>query len=526
MIGYTTFAFFAFYFGITFVLYHLLPQKAKWCVLLLESYVFYFISCKGHIWQIIAATVIVWLIGIWLQRLNDGFKKKKKGLPRDERKALKKKYTSYKRGVLALGVLSTLGILLVCKYQGFFVDTANSLFGTNAQYLKVVQPLGISFYTLSAISYITDIYHGKFEAEKNPFRVSLFLSFMLTIVEGPITRYDQFGVQFKSCPKFDYHNFIYGAVRVVWGLIKKMIIADRAAMFVNAVFDKPNQWNALTVLAAVLLYTLQLYSEFSGIMDVMCGLGEMMGLHLPENFRRPFFARSINEFWQRWHITLGGWLRDYIFYPISLSKAFMSLSKSAGKKFNRYYANLIPTAVALFFVWFSNGFWHGSGWKYIVYGLYYYVLMMLGMFFEPLFRKVCPALKIDRQSNGFRRFQIARTFLIANFGMFIFRADDLPTLGKMISSIFTNPIVFNGLSKALGLSSGLDWIDCVVIALGVALLIIVGNIQEKGVDIREKIAKLPYYKKFILFMVMIFSVIIMGGYGEGYGVIDLIYAKF
>lgn len=263
MIGYTTFAFFAFYFGITFVLYHLLPQKAKWCVLLLGSYVFYFISCKGHIWQIIAATVIVWLIGIWLQRLNDGFKKKKKGLPRDERKALKKKYTSYKRGVLALGVLSTLGILLVCKYQGFFVDTANSLFGTNAQYLKVVQPLGISFYTLSAIGYITDIYHGKFEAEKNPFRVSLFLSFMLTIVEGPITRYDQFGVQFKSCPKFDYHNFIYGAVRVVWGLIKKMIIADRAAMFVNAVFDKPNQWNALTVCAAVLLYTLQLYSEFS-----------------------------------------------------------------------------------------------------------------------------------------------------------------------------------------------------------------------------------------------------------------------
>lgn len=204
----------------------------------------------------------------------------------------------------------------------------------------------------------------------------------------------------------------------------------------------------------------------------------------------------------------------------------MSLSKSAGKKFNRYYANLISTAVALFFVWFSNGFWHGSGWKYIVYGLYYYVLMMLGMFFEPLFRKVCPALKIDRQSKGFRRFQIARTFLIANFGMFIFRADDLPTLGKMISSIFTNPIVFNGLSKALGLSSGLDWIDCVVIALGVALLIIVGNIQEKGVDIREKIAKLPYYKKFILFMVMIFSVIIMGAYGEGYGVIDLIYAKF
>lgn len=526
MIGYTTFAFFALYFGITFVLYHLFPQKAKWCVLLLGSYVFYFISCKGHIWQIIAATVIIWLVGMWLQKLNDAFKAKKKGLPRDEKKVLKKKYTSYKRGVLALGVLSTLGILLACKYHGFFIDTANHFFGTNARYLKVVQPLGISFYTLSAIGYITDVYHGKFEAEKNPFRVSLFLSFMLTIVEGPITRYDQFGVQLKFCPKFDYHGFIYGAVRVVWGLIKKMIIADRAAMFVNVVFDKPNHWNAITVIPAVLFYTLQLYSEFSGIMDVMCGLGEMMGLHLPENFRRPFFAKTINEFWQRWHITLGGWLRDYVFYPISLSKAFMSLSKSASKKFNRYYANLIPTAVALFFVWFSNGFWHGSGWKYIVYGLYYYVLMMIGMFFEPLFRKICPALKINRQSKGFRLFQIARTFVIVNFGMFIFRADDLKSLGKMISSIFTNPIVFDGTSKALGLKSGLDLVDIAIIALGALLMLIVGIIQEKGTDIREKIAKLPYFIKFVLFMVMIFAVILMGAYGEGYGVIDLIYAKF
>ena len=156
---------------------------------------------------------------------------------------------------------------------------------------------------------------------------------------------------------------------LLWGLFKKVVIADRAAEFVNNVFDCEGYYTGVVVAFAILFYTLQLYCEFSGIMDVMCGLGETMGIKMPENFERPFFAKTINEFWQRWHISLGSWLRDYIFYPISLSKPFMKATKSARKRFNPYYANLIPTSVALFFVWFSNGFWHGSGWKYIVYGL-------------------------------------------------------------------------------------------------------------------------------------------------------------
>lgn len=162
----------------------------------------------------------------------------------------------------------------------------------------------------------------------------------------------------------------------VWGLIKKTIIADRAVLLVSAVFDNPQKYSGIQIVAAILFYTLQLYCEFSGIMDVMCGLGEMMGITLPENFNQPFFAKSINEFWTRWHISLGTWLRDYIFYPISLSKPFTSLSKKTRKNFSPYYSTLIPTAAALFFVWFLNGFWHGAGWKYITYGLYYYILMM------------------------------------------------------------------------------------------------------------------------------------------------------
>lgn len=525
MISYTSFAFFILYFGITFLLYTIAPCKAKWCVLLVGSYVFYFVSSKGHILPLIIATIAVWAIGLWLQRLNDIQKVKRKEAPKEERKSIKALYTKYRQWVLALGVAITFGILLVCKYSNFFIDTTNSILGLNINNVSIIQPLGISFYTLQAISYLTDIHHGKFEAEKNPLRVSLFLSFMLTIVEGPVARYDQLGRQFKELKAFDPQAFVSGAIRICWGLIKKVVIADRTAELVNAVFDNHENYSGLAVVIGILFYTLQLYCEFSGVMDVVCGLGEAMGIKMPENFNRPFFARSINEFWQRWHITLGAWLRDYIFYPISLSKPFMSLSKSARKKFDAYYSNLIPTAVALFFVWFGNGFWHGAGWKYITYGLYYYALMMLGLFLEPMFRRLCSALKINRESKGFHFFQMARTFVIVNFGMLIFRADDLKTAWEMLKSIFTD-FSFSILRVGAKNGFGLDVKDYIVIVVGVLLVLIVSILGEKGINVRERILALPFIVKFILFMVMIYSVIIFGAYGEGYGVVDLIYANF
>lgn len=525
MIGYTTFAFFVAYFGITFLLYSIVPQKAKWVVLMLGSWVFYFVSAKGYIIQLLVATLIVWAIGLWIQKLNEIQKAKRKAAPKAERKAVKAKYTKYKQWVLALGVISTFGILLVCKYTNFFIDTTNSIFGTTLNNVHIIQPLGISFYTLQAISYMTDIHHGKYEAEKNPLRISLYLSFMLTIVEGPVARYDQLGIQLKEGKKFDTHNFIYGAVRVTWGLIKKVIIADRAAAFANAVFDNHNEYTGIAVIAGIMFYTLQLYLEFSGIMDVMCGLGEMLSIQMPGNFNRPFFAKTINEFWQRWHITLGSWLRDYIFYPISLSKPFMNLSKSARNKFNPYYANLIPTAVALFFVWFGNGFWHGAGWKYVTYGLYYYLLMMIGLFLEPVFKKICGALKINRESKGFHLFQMLRTFVVVNFGMLIFRADDLKTAASMFKSIFIN-IDFSVLMQGHNNGFGLDMYDYYLLIAGTALVFIISLLQEKGIDVRQRISKLPYLVKFVIFMVMILSVVIFGAYGEEYGVVDLIYANF
>lgn len=525
MISYASFAFFILYFGITYILYTFFPPKAKWCVLLFGSYAFYFVSSRGHVIPLIVSTVIVWAAGLLLQKLEDTFREKKKGIPRDERKQLKKKYTAYKGCVLTAGIVLSVGILLVCKYTNFFIGTFNSVFSTAFEKVHIVQPLGISFYTLQAVSYLADIYRGKYEARKNILRVSLYLSFMLTIVEGPVARYDDLGMQLENCKSFDSHSFETGAQRIIWGLFKKIVVADRAAEFVNAVFGNSEKYTGIAVVAAILFYTLQLYFEFSGIMDVVCGFGNMMGLSLPENFERPFFSKSINEFWQRWHITLGAFLRDYIFYSISFSKPFMNGAKAARKKFNPYYANLIPTSVALFFVWFTNGFWHGSGWKYIVYGLYYYFLMMAASFMEPLFAKLCEKLKIDRKSKGYGIFQMLRTFVIVNFGMLIFRADSLRQARAMFVSIFANPNLAILIPGHKG-HFGLDLFDYAIIVLGAAAVFAVGLITEKGTDIGKRITKLPFYARFIGYLAAVTAIVVLGAYGEGYGVVDLIYANF
>lgn len=516
---YTSFVFFIIYFGITFVLYTLCPRKFKWCVLLLGSWTFYAVASHFNVLPLILSTIVVWAAGIIIGKLDDKFNIKKKELQKPERKLLKAKYKQYKRAVLTVAVIVTLGILVFMKYFNFFGETVSGLFGLNVPHLKIIQPLGISFYTLQAVSYITDVYRGKYKPCKNPLRISLYLSFMMTIIEGPIARYDQLGTQLNNGKVFDFKDFSFGAQLVVWGLFKKIVIADRAAMLANFVFDTNNDCGGFVIILGVLFYTLQLYCDFSGVMDILSGLSEMMGIELPQNFTRPFFAKSINEFWQRWHISLGSWLRDYVFYPISLSKPFMKLSKSARKKFNPYYANLIPTSVALFFVWFSNGMWHGAGWKYIVYGLYYYFLMMLGLFLEPLSAKVCGALKINRDSKSFGIFRTVRTFIIVNFGMLIFRADDLKTVGSMVLSIFAKPSV-----SVLNLS--LDLKDFAIIVIGVIILIVVGVLNEREISLRAEIAKLNFPLKFIIYLAFIFAVIIFGAYGENYGVQDLIYANF
>lgn len=526
MISYTSFSFFLLFFGISALLYCIAPQKIRWIVLLLGSYFFYFVSSKGNIIPLIIITLLIWSAGLWLDKLNQTMKAKRKAAEnKEEKKQIKTKYNIFKRRVVTLGVVSVAAVLLICKYTGFFTETLNGIFSLDIHIMKIIQPLGISFFALEAISYVADVYYGKIEAEKNPLKISLYLSFMLTVVEGPIARYGQLGTQLSTCKYNNLEDISKGYVRVVWGLFKKIVIADRAVILVSAVFDNYENYSGFAVAAAIAFYTLQLYCEFSGVMDIVCGLGNMLGINLPENFNQPFFAKSINEFWQRWHISLGSWLRDYIFYPISLSKGIKNISAKTKERFNPYYASLIPTATALFFVWFTNGFWHGAGWKYIVYGLYYYVLMMLGLFTKPLSDKLFAKLKINREGKAYGIFSVLRTVVIVNFGMLIFRADNLKTAAIMFKSMFTD-IDFSVFMIGHKNGFGLNLYDYAVIIIGFFVILAVGIIKEKGIDIREKLYSLPFALKFVVYLTMIFVIIVFGAYGEEYGVVDLIYANF
>ncbi|MBR4242074.1 MAG: MBOAT family protein [Eubacterium sp.] len=526
MVSYTSFSFFLLYFGITAVIYSIMPQKVRWIVLLCGSYFFYFVSSKGNVIPLILVSLAVWGCGLWLEKMQSKMKgKRKASSDKEEKKKIRAQYNQYKRRILTFAVLLVVLILLICKYTGFFVETVNGIFKSNIANPGIIQPLGISFFVLEGISYMADVYYGKIEAEKNPLKISLYLSFMLTVVEGPVARYDQLGTQLSKCKYNNLEDISKGYIRMVWGLFKKIVIADRAVILVSAVFDNYERYSGLQIAAGIAFYTLQLYCEFSGVMDIVCGLGSFLGIKLPENFNQPFFAKSINEFWQRWHITLGAFLRDYIFYPVSLSKGIKNLSAKTKEKFNQYYAGLIPTATALFFVWFTNGFWHGAGWKYIVYGLYYYFLMMLGMFIKPLSDKFFEKLKINREGRAYGIFSVLRTVVIVNIGMLIFRADDLKTAFLMFKSMFRN-IDFSVLLIGHKNGFGLNIYDWAVIVIGFFIILSVGIIKEKGCDITEKIYRLPFALKFVLYLAAIFVIIIFGAYGEEYGVVDLIYANF
>ena len=371
---------------------------------------------------------------------------------------------------------------------------------------------------------MVDVYRGKYKPERNFFKLALFLSFFPQMTEGPIGKYEIMMPRLVEGHSFDFERDAQAVMRIFWGMFKKMVIADRANLFVTGVFDNGDQAGSM-VLLGTLLYTVQIYCEFSGCMDIVCATGQLFGVEMQENFRRPIFSKTINEFWQRWHITLGAWIKEYVFFSVSLSKGLMNLSKHTRKKLNDYFANLVPMTFALFCVWFFNGIWHGASWKYVLYGLYYYILMMIGMYLRPVSDKLLHALHIAPESKGFALFQMVRTFLIVNVGMMLFRCHTITQWGQSLARIFTD---FDGacLTNGTVLSLGNDWQDFLIMGIGVLVVGIVEVLQEKGHTIRSELARRPVVLRYAVFLALIIGVIVFGAYGTGYETVAPIYGQF
>lgn len=472
------------------LIYYIFPKKHRYIVLLIGSLIFYYLFSGKYIIFILLSSVITYFSGKLIEKYND-----------------KRKL------ILTLSILLNLSFLLVLKYNNFFGDIFRVV-GINIPYKKFILPIGISYYTLETISYLTDIYRKRMKAETNYLKVLLFLVYFPQIVEGPIANYSRLSKTLFNTEKFNYDNFVSAFVLIAWGFIKKLVIADRAGIFVSKVFE--NNYGGALLIIGVLLYTLQIYADFSGCIDIVSGVSELFGVKLDENFRRPFFSRSIQEFWRRWHITLGTWLKEYIFYPISLSKLNMKLNLKLRKMKSKYISRFIITAFPLFFVWFFNGMWHGASFKYVVYGLYYYVLMMIGILLEPVFKKIISIFKINTEVWSYKFFQALRTILIVCFGMFLFRVDSFKQMGLMIHSKATASLFSLGLKK----------LDFALLMVGILVMLVVGVMQEFNINIRKELQKQNLLFKWLIYYIMIFSIIIFGIYGKGYDAASFIYGGF
>ncbi len=519
---------------VVFLFYFLSPKKWQWCVLLFASYVFYLFSGFAISLFLMFTTITTFYTGLILgninQKQNTALLEGKTTLSKEQKKQLKLDSKKKKRLILAIALLLTFGILAFLKYFNFFIENIDSVFhmaNINVQIPKInlLLPLGISFYTFQSAGYIIDIYRDKYKPDRNLAKFALFVSFFPQIVQGPIGRYDKLAIQLYSPHKFDYKQAKYGIQLIVWGLFKKVVIADRAAVLVNQVFGDFSQYVGLEIYIAVLLFCVQIYADFSGGIDIARGIAQTMGIKLSKNFERPYFARSISEFWQRWHITLGAWMRDYLFYPLCLSKPFVKLGELSRKIFGNIIGKILPVVIVTFIVFIVIGIWHGASWKYIAFGMYNGGLIALGLVFAPLLKNIERKFRIRTKSFGWRLFQTLRTFFLCSVARYFSRAASFKTSIAMMGTtvtVFNPEILVNGRLFELGLSKA----NFAVLGFSILILFFISILQEKGFNIRQKLSEQRIVIRWAIYFIFLFYILIFGNYGNGFDANSFIYMGF
>ena len=506
--------------------YAAVPRRGKRIVLLLASFGFFYLISRRNVVFLLLAIVTAWGFGLLLGRMNEMRDAAVKAAERPQRKAIKALWQRRSRFVLGLAALIYFGILLVFKYSFFIMANVNALFGTDflVPYFPGV-PIGISFYTLQAVSYLFDVYRGIIPADKNPLRLALFLSFFPQIVEGPICRYSQTAHALWEVPAIQWNNLTLGCQRILYGLMKKMVVADRLNAFIEAVFTDYSQLQGGVIAIAAVCYTIQLYMDFSGAMDAVTGTAQIFGITMPENFQRPFFSKTISEFWSRWHISLGTWFKDYIFYPVTMSKPMKNLTSAARKRIGNHFGPLVAGSVALFCVWFSNGLWHGAAWSYIFFGMYHFALILTGSLIAPAAKWFHTKAHVTPENKGFQLFQILRTCVLVVIGELFFRAPTLSGGFAMFGKMVTD-FRFSSIDGTLMTSLGMETADFVIVGITLAIVFTVSLLKERGVNIRASLQAKPLALRWAIFYALIFYIILFGAYGVGYIPVDPMYANF
>ncbi|MBE6920597.1 MAG: MBOAT family protein [Ruminococcaceae bacterium] len=410
------------------------------------------------------------------------------------------------KAVLIFTLVLNLGILGIVKYLNYSLSLLGRFLVFEISEVSLIVPLGIAFYSMQAAGYCIDVYRKKYAPERNFWKYTLYMTFFPIIMQGPISRYDQLSPSLFTQHRFSFERMKSGLSLVLWGLFKKMVIADRAAIIANQVFGHYAEYSGAEIIVAALMYTVQIYTDFSGCVDISRGIAEVLGISLVDNFDHPYFSTSIKDFWRRWHRSLSSWFRDYLYIPLGGSR----------KGNVRKYINLL-------IVFFFSGLWHGVGVHYIAWGILQGVYQIVGERTQKARYRLYDACGINRESRVFRFGQSLVTFGLVTVSWVFFRADGLITALKMLkSAVFGYPwLLTNGALLKLGLD-GMDW-NVLVLSLGVLLAV---SLLQERMSVRQALERHSFWIRYPVYIAAVMTILIFGIYGPGYDAAQFLYMQF
>lgn len=492
---FTTLPFIAF-FALVFFAYYLIPAKRRWWLLLTASWFFYAYATPYYLIFLGITTVATYLAAIGisanLQRQAAWIVANGKSVGREEKKAYKAVMERKRQLMVTGAIVILLGMLIAFKYLEFLFRNIGWLGGAfgydwSLPTVNWILPIGLSFYVFQSLGYCIDVAREAVPAERNFFRHALFVSYFPQILQGPIGDYGRLAPQLFGEHVFDYEQVVFGIQRVAWGFFKKLCVANMIAYRINPVWTSCGDYPGfLFWMMMAFLYAIQLYADFSGYMDIACGCSQMLGIRLDENFDCPYFSRTIAEFWRRWHMTLGAWFKNYVFYPILRSDSLSRLRKHL--KGHDYLANTMPTAVALLVVWLLIGLWHGADWAYVLYGLFHGSFIIMAVVLKPLYDRFNRTFPRVTSSRLYAAFQMARTFVIVMVGYLIFKPADL----GVTTSIFKSMLLDGGVGALQGFFvSHMKWLALTTALCGLVLVVDVVHLRCGAGVIRRGVRKFP-----------------------------------
>lgn len=510
--------------------FYLVPKRFQWVVLLVSSIVFYVSYSTWGLFYVLITALTIYLSSKWMENISLKQKEyladNKAVLTKEEKNEYKQKNKITRKRIMVVTLIVNFGILCLFKYFDFALHQINSVIGFFGlspvnNTLNLVAPLGISFYTFQATGYLVDVYWGNCKAEKNFFKYLLFVSFFPQVTQGPISEYSQLSDELFSEHEFTYKNFSSGFQRLIWGYFKKMVIANMLAPCVNDMFANYSSYIGAACLVGAFAYSVQIYADFSGYMDIMCGACELFDIRLTENFERPYFSKSIAEYWRRWHISLGAWFKKYIYYPIGVSKWNQKLGKNVQNKFGKHFGQSLPASIALVAVWLTTGLWHGASWAYIAWGGVNGIIIIFSLWMEPIYSKLKKCLHINEKTFLWRAFQTIRTFVFVTF------IKVLPEVGTLSDGIGFWRRIFTEHTMPSGLNDLFNWKDdnlsFLVLIFSMALLFVASLMQRKK-PIRDYFNRLPLILRVVFLVFLILLILIFGIAANADG--GFMYAKF